>query len=172
MTLTPALFGALDFGALPSVAPGIGAGLGIAHGAFPWLRIEGSAALWPSITAAAGTQRESRFTLRAFDLGACVLIVRDARWELAPCLSAELAWILGQGVSETTPGRGDATWLALRGTASAAYFVTQSFGFRLDMGAGVALARPAFVVQGPNGGLVHKPAGVTGRTAFGVELRF
>jgi hypothetical protein len=98
--------------------------------------------------------------------------MRLMSFEIATCAGAELDWMLGTGVGASSPSTGDATWVALRGALLVGYRLTQAWGIRLDLGGGAPLERPAFVVQGFQGGLVHKPAGVTGRATAGVELRF
>ena len=163
--------GTLDSATLPRAVAGGQLRFGIVPGGATWLRLDASAALFASASTGVGTARGGDFTLRAFDLGACVPFAID-RWELGPCAGAELAWIIGHGNGASSPDTGSVWIPRVRGGGAFAVRIASPLFLRGDLGVAAGLVRPEFVVGGAGGGLVHRPAALTARAGLGIELRF
>jgi hypothetical protein len=174
--LAVAAFGVADSALLPHVAAGVGGALawlpGPSRGEGP-LRIELDGLFLPKQTSdATGTPPHAgNFGLLAFALRACPFILRGPL-ELAPCVAGELLFFSASGKDITNPSNQADTEAAVDLGGLFGLHLGGTWVLRLDAGAAIPFARPAFVVGGAGAGPVHKPAGVSARTGLGIELRF
>ncbi|HEY4122410.1 MAG TPA: hypothetical protein VGM56_31305, partial [Byssovorax sp.] len=165
---------AADVGSLP----GAGAGLSVeAALALRWLRLEVGFVDLPSRTAlvsdgsAGGT-----VALWAATASACAAIPAS-RFELGPCLGAEVGRIHASGFGVTDPSAGASLWSGAKAGALASWFpftasrAASTLGFTLRLDALAPFTRPTFVLENVGSGAVHQPSAVIGRLGVGVEAR-
>ena len=161
----------VDTGTLPGAAFGAGMRIALIPEGFSALRVEVGGGLFVDQSTANPPSRSGSFSLRTIDAGAC-LIAPVQRLEIGPCAGVELASVSANGLRETVTDSVDAAWVVPRARATVAYFGSQWWSVRADVGIGVDLNRPEFVSLGAGQGLIHQPARYTGRGGLGLELRF
>jgi hypothetical protein len=161
-----ALGALLDVGALPSVAFGVEALIGLE---------------WPgfdlSALGALTTRQQADIDggAAAFDLAfggvsACYSPTRST-WELAGCLKGEAGRIRGMGVGVENAREGSALWLAIVPAARLAFRPPpRRWGLVVQVGAVVPLTRRSFELT--EVGIVHQPAPIGLRAMAGIELGF
>jgi hypothetical protein len=163
--------GVLDFGTLPASAPGVAARVAFRPSMILPLRLELGATLFFDEERTLPAAQSGRFSLWAFDAGACA----ETPWvfiEVGACANVEAAWAQAVGLYETQSSRGDAAWMVLRARATVAYRWSSAWAIRADGGVGYNMSRPEFVSLGASDGFIHQPAPVTGRGTLGLEIRF
>ncbi len=161
----------LDIGTLPGPAPGISATLMAALGLpFP-VRLELGASAFLDQDKATPPGQSGRFSLRAFDAGACTTR-QWGRVEVGACADVEVAWILAEGLQETVPSRGNAVWPVLRARATASYRLSSAWALGADVGGGYDVSQPEFVALGVGQRPIDQPERVTTRVALGMQLLF
>ena len=180
---SPFTFGAFaqftgDAGSLPSVAPGVRAGLSLGIGAF---RIEPAFEAWPSSRSAVPDRPTTGADLRllAFTLGACrrlwpwtSLFERGIPGVLG-CLGFEIGEMHGAGFGVATPRSAGFLWTAPRAELRAELPLAKWLSLTFDLGLAVPLDRRQFVLTLSAGRTVlHQPSAVSGRAGAGFALRF
>lgn len=177
---SPFSFGAFasfagDAGALPSVAPGVRAGLSLGIGAF---RIEPSFEAWPSSRSALAGRPGAGAELRllAFSLDACRRVLPwdegDAGAAAFACVGFEIGELRGEGFGVTSPSSGGALWSAPKAALRVELSIAPWAAITLDAGVAVPLDRKRFVLDLSAGReLVHEPSSVSGRAGLGLAFR-
>lgn len=162
------LLGAASAGALPRVAAGFGAQVGLLAGRF---RADVSAWYWlpQTTTLASRPTAGGDFRLIAGDARACYAVLR-APLEISPCAGLEVGSMTATGFGVRSDGSGSALWIAPLAEAGVALPIGAHFAARLDLGVLVPLERPPFVLAAA--GTVYTAGAVVGRAAVGVEVRF
>lgn len=155
-----------DLGSLPSVTLGPSLALGVTWGAW---RVEVGGAYLLSQRATLSSNRGGDFDLLVGSVAGCGA-VRVARAQLGGCVGAELGRIQGLGFGVSDPGSGDDLWLAVNAVGRASFALTPRWVLVGEIGAGVPLRRPRFVLDGV--GAVFQASGAVGRASLGVEVRF
>lgn len=165
-----------DAGSLPSVAPGVRAGLSFGVGA---LRIEPSFEAWPSSRTALADRPSAGAELRllAFALDACRRLLPwdggAAAAEAFGCLGFEIGELRGEGFGVSSPSSGGALWAAPRAGLRAELPLARWAAITLDVGVAVPLDRKRFVLDLSGGrAAVHEPSPVSGRAGLGLAFRF
>jgi len=132
------------------------------------------AGYFPTQRAASSTTGEGgEFWLLTVSGRSC-LTAAGARFEIGPCLGAELAVMRGAGTgSDAGFQAGSATglWLAALGSAVVSWSLTPALALFGRGDLVVPTVRRSFVVM-PGNVEVHRVAAVGGRGAVGIELRF
>jgi hypothetical protein len=162
---------ASDTGTLPRTGFGFRGGLGVGAGLF---RMEAQMAYWPTVSTqiagpAGAPASGGSFTMLVADLRACVL-GDVGPFSLGPCAGGGITSMQAEGFGVTTPIAGGANWGSLAADALVRVRISRYFSPRLDVGAAIPLARPAFDVQGL--GPVHRPAAIALQIGVGMELHF
>jgi hypothetical protein len=167
-----------DAGSLPSVAPGVRAGLSIGIGAF---RIEPAFEAWPSSRSAVPERPTTGAELRllAFTLGVCR---RAWPWTVATeggvagvfgCLGFEIGEMHGAGFGVATPRSAGFLWTAPRAEVRAEVPIVRGLSLSFDLGIAAPLDRRQFVLSLSAGRtVVHEPSPVAGRAGVGLAVRF
>lgn len=86
------------------------------------------------------------------------------------CGAFDAGQMRAEGFGVGTPGAGNALWLAPEASAALDVHVLPWLLFDLDLGLGVPILRPAFVLD--NVGDVDQPGPVTGRLSLGAQAVF
>lgn len=164
-----------DAGALPSVAPGVRAGLSLGAGAF---RIEPSFEAWPSSRSALAGRPGAGAELRllAFSLDACRRVLPwdegDAGAVAFACIGFEIGELRGEGFGVTSPSSGGALWSAPKAALRAELSIAPWAAITIDAGVAVPLDRKRFVLDLTAGReLLHEPSPVSGRAGLGLAFR-
>lgn len=167
-----------DAGSLPSVAPGLRAGLSLGIGAF---RIEPAFEAWPSSRSAVPDRPTTGAELRllAFTLGACR---RLWPWTspsergipgVLGCLGFEIGEMHGAGFGVATPRSAGFLWTAPRAELRAELPLATWLSLTFDLGLAVPLDRRQFVLTlGAARTVLHQPSAVAGRASAGLSVRF
>jgi hypothetical protein len=164
-----------DAGTLPSVAPGVRAGLSLGIGAF---RIEPAFEAWPSSKSALPGRPGAGAELRllAFSLDACRrLLPWDEGGTAAAfgCVGFEIGELHGAGFGVSAPSSGGALWTAPRAALRAELSLARWAAITLDVGITVPLDRKRFVLDlAAERAVVHEPSPVSGRAGLGFSVRF
>jgi hypothetical protein len=165
-----------DAGSLPSVAPGVRAGLSLGIGAY---RIEPAFEAWPSSRSALASQPAAgaELSLLAFALGACRRVLpwdeKDSAAAALGCLGFEIGEMRGAGFGVAQPGSGSALWAAPKAEIRAEVALARWAFLGLDVGLAVPLDPRRFVLDLHAGrAVVHQPSPVSGRAGLGLGLRF
>lgn len=165
-----------DAGTLPSVAPGLHAGLSLGVGAY---RVEPAFVAWPSSKSALPDRPDAGAELRllAFALDACRRVLPWDEAETAAsafgCLGFEVGELHGKGFGVALPGSGAALWAAPRASLRVELPLARWAALTLAAGVAVPLDRKRFVLDLQAGrAVVHEPSAVSGRAALGLALRF
>jgi hypothetical protein len=171
-----AVAGLVDDGTMPGVpATGmeiaLGGSLAFSKG---HLRALAGLAVYPTQTTPAASAGESaKVSLLAVSARACALIPRD-RFEWGPCLGGEIDSMSasGAGPAQTfQPASAHRVWGAATGGVNAAWNYSRLVAVFARAEGVFSLARTRFVLA-PDNSVVHEPARVAGRAAFGIEFRF
>jgi hypothetical protein len=155
----------LDTRTLPSLAVGFEAA-GLADFPGPALRAMLFGGLLGNQEAHLSTGRGAKFDLLYAGLGACGWRSLD-RLSALLCVGIEAGALRGEGLVDA-PRVGSSVWLAPRLEVGLALPLLAGFSFTARGGLAFPLFRKAFVVDGDQ--VVHRPAGLTGRVAAGLEL--
>ncbi len=160
------LHGAVDVGTLPSVAPGLGASVGVSRS---WLRVELGATWFPSQRASSDNGRSVDIGLVSGELRVCATPLRTTRLAAGLCAGLAGGVLYAQGLgfdldrSDVTPW-----WSPLAGVTVNVRLWRALWALAL-VEAGVTLGAPRFVSG--EGAELHRPSLVTARGTLGVELR-
>jgi len=173
-----------DVGALPSASVGAAVSLALLLGR---ARLEARGRLLPSQRALDPARPAQGVDLGLLGGGAraCVAVGAKAL-AIAPCAGLEIDRIAGAGLgidaradAPTEGGSsarsGSGVWASLEPGLLVTWAPLRVLALRLDADLLVPLARPAFVVLRPDGGVagvLHRPSPLGGRLALGVEARF
>jgi hypothetical protein len=157
-----------DVGSLPGASFAAGGALGLSVASF---RIEAGAGAFPSRAAVIVNRPTAGgdVSLVLGSLGACRDVLSSRRFEIAPCLGAELGRLHAEGFGVSSPASGSALWSALKAGGSFSWVPVSRFALSLRLDAVVPLARPAFVLD--NVGPVFRSGPVAGRIGLGIEAR-
>ncbi len=163
----------IDRGTLPSLSPGVAAG--VAWLSRP-LRIEINGAWWASSTATlAGSTAGGTFQLITAGVRACVALPAAA-FEIGPCASFDLASIHAEGFGASTfisSLSGNSMWGNVGVGGDAFWAAFGRFGLRLRADGLIPTARPRFVVLLPDQSApVHRASALGVRALVGAEMRF
>ena len=159
-----------ELGALPGLAAGPAASLGLSMGR---LRLEVSGLWLPP--------RDARLTgvpsavadlqLIAVGIGACLQLLNGSPVEAGPCGRLEYGSMRGEGSSAISdPMAGDAGWAAAHAGGWIGIKLGSLGTFRLEVDLGLPLSSAEFTVEGV--GTVHEASPVNLRSRLGVELNF
>jgi hypothetical protein len=164
-----------DAGTLPSVAPGVRAGLSLGIGAF---RIEPAFAAWPSSRSALPSLPGAGAELRllAFALDGCRRLLpwsdADAPAAAFGCVGFEIGEIHGAGFGVPMPSSGGALWAAPKAAVRVELALARWAAITLDVGLAIPVDRKRFVLDLAAGRTVlHEPSPVSGRAGLGLALR-
>jgi hypothetical protein len=162
---------AANAGALPAVAPGLVAGVGVS---LPNARFEISGSAWTDQQASLAPRPLAPTPGGHFQLwtvGARACYERERRpLGLDLCALGELGPMSGRGVGVTRVTRETLLWGGFGAGATARWALLPYLGLRASVDGLVGLTRPTFVLE--PFGQVHRPSLVTGRVAFGAEANF
>jgi hypothetical protein len=174
-------FGVIDEGVLPSVAYGLGVGVGVRFHRFEF-GIAG--VLWLPQNAGSGAPGGlgGHFVRRSGEVSGCYAWALH-RFELAPCLRLTLddvsargtgivpqAGVVGGTGPEIVSESGNMAWLSVGASAQARWSPTRWMAVFISPGFAVATARPTFAVDGA--GSVHRVPAATVGTELGWEWIF
>lgn len=165
-----------DAGTLPSVAPGLTAGLSLGLGAF---RIQPTFVAWPSskVSLAAQPNAGAELSLYAFALDGCRRLLpwegESAAAAALGCIGIELGELRGRGFGVSAPDSGGAFWAAPRLLFRAELAFSTWAALTLDVGAVAPLDRKRFVLDLSSGRqALHEPSPVAGRAGMGLSFRY
>lgn len=165
-----------DAGALPSVAPGVRAGLSLGIGAF---RVEPAFEAWPSSKSALPGRPGAGAELRllAFSLDACRRVLPWDEGVTAAaafgCAGFEIGELHGAGFGVASPASGGALWAAPKASLRAELSLATWAAITIDIGVAIPLDRRRFVLDLAAGrAVVHEPSPVSGRAGLGVAFRY
>ena len=167
----------VDRGTLPAPAPGFEAWVGTAmtKGRATVRLLAGGMLLGDQTTLIAsnkGIATGGRFEALGLWGRACGAL-RVGRFDLGPCLAAEIDRISGVAVGAIIPIKAARSWGAGLASAQATWAITQRVSVALRIDGVLPLARPSFVLEGARADvMVHRPALVAVRGALGLEMRF
>ena len=130
----------------------------------------GGAYLLSQRAEALGAQgRGGDFDLLVGTLAGCAAS-RVSRVELGGCVGVEVGRLQGLGFGVSDPGSGADLWLALNASPRASLVLTPRWSLVAEIGVGVPLRRPRFVLDGV--GAVFQASAVVGRASLGAEVHF
>jgi len=156
---------------LPSVAPGIGAHVGIGLSV---LRFEVGGLGWLPTRATidgAGSQGAD-FRLLSFYGRACAY-VSSRTWSVGPCAGGELEVLRGNGFGPgVRPTPNQASFGSVLAGASLRLRGSRDLALVLDIDGIFPVARPSFVFSGSDGAFVYQPSRAGMRVALAAEYRF
>lgn len=161
----------VDVGSLP--APGFGAAVG---GELRWRRLQlralGTLLLEQHAELGAPAPAPGAdLRLFAGSLHGCTSPVQAGAFALPVCLGFELGWLTGVGTGVAAPRSGSAPWAAPRLDAGGRWCARSSpVCLGLTLTAATPITRSRFELT--NIGTVYRPAPVTGRLSFGVDVGF
>lgn len=161
-----ALTALVDSGAMPRAALGLGLEVALQRGG---LRVLGSGTFFPSQQATLPNGVGGTFQLATGGALAC-LAQGLGRVTLLGCVGGEVGRLTGEGVGVSAPRARGTLWLAGRGDLGATFALAPNVAVVARAGAAVPLQRPTFLLN--NDTAVHRPASLTVRATFGVELAF
>jgi len=163
---------AVEAGALPFPAYGIGARIALEAGA----RWELAGMFWPSqsTAVAAGSSGAvgGRVWLADAEPSACLPLAGGVA---APCLGAAFGAMQARGTGVTTVGVGTSWWVAVTAGVSLRAALAPRFDLRFRLDVGVPIFRPSFELDdvGSQGTVrAFRPAPVFGALSIEPELRF
>ncbi|MEZ4297347.1 MAG: hypothetical protein R3B70_20450 [Polyangiaceae bacterium] len=164
-----------DAGSLPSIAPGVRAGLSLGIGAY---RVRAAFEGWPSSKRSLQDRplAGAEVRLLAFAADGCrrLLPWSDGGSVAAfGCVGLELGEMQGQGYGVSVPASGGALWAAPRMSLGAELSLARWVALTLDVGIAVPVDRRRFVLDLSEGReVVHTPSEVSGRAGLGLALRY
>lgn len=166
-----------DAGTLPSVAPGVRAGLSVVLAGF---HLEPAFEAWPSSQRALADRPGAGADVRllAFDLHACR---RLFPWSVAEgaapgasalgCLGFEIGEMRGAGFGVPQPASGSVLWSAPQAELRAELPFLTWAAVRIHLGLAVPLDARRFVFDLADGvTVVHQPSPIAGRAGIGLAL--
>jgi len=112
----------------------------------------------------------ARFSMISLGGRGCWALVRAGRFDLSPCVGADLYRVSAPGYGAGANYSASADWGALAAAGLARFTLTPWLGVRAQVEALAPLARPTFVVEGE--GTLHRPARIGAVAALGVEVLF
>lgn len=162
-----------DLGSLPSLAPGVG--LGVGFGTPRWrLRLVGAAWLGQHVDLESPVAIRPGADLNLYWVSVLGCYVPgSARWgslTLAACASWEMGQLSGHGTRLREPLDGEALWLAPGLALEARWELASSLHASLQLGAVLPLNQNGFVLG--TLGSVHQPSNLVGRSGLGVGWDF
>jgi hypothetical protein len=162
------VLGGFDVGTLPSVAPGVGAAIGVS--AAELLRFEARGAYW-AIQSASFDQSAAgaRFELITIGGYACLAPLR-VRLELLTCAGVEVAHMAGSGFGGQIVREGSATWWAPSASGVVRLPLARAIALRAALELAVPVVRRSFVFR--DAGELHRPSFLAVRGYLGPEALF
>jgi hypothetical protein len=154
---------ALGLGALPGVAPGVGAEGGLA---FERLSLRAQLSYFPEQQAAVTDTTGGELSLGVAGVRAVYALTGGAA-NVALTGGVSLGWMHGTGTGVLNRDSGDALLLAFVPGARGAFALSPSFSLTLDAALTVAVNRPRFVLEGL--GEVYRPPTLGARFGLGAE---
>jgi hypothetical protein len=134
-------------------------------------RVELDARRWASQSQTLSTSDSgARFSMTTLGARACWAAVRAGRFDLSPCVGADVFLVAAPGYGANTNYAASADWAALNAGALARLSLVPWLALRAMVDGAVPLARPTFVVQ--NEGALHRASTLGAAASLGVEALF
>jgi hypothetical protein len=154
--------------ALPS--PSIGGSLTAA-----WtpgrVRVELDARRWASQShTTAASNAGARFIMTSLGARGCWAALQAGRFDLSPCVGADVHLVSAHGYGADANYVADATWTSTTGGGLARLTLTSWLALRARAEAVVPLTRPMFIVA--NDSTLHRPPIFDAAASFGIEAHF